>query len=120
MRRVLAQMERGQTMVRDVETLSSSALGALDQIVESTASSLGRAQRIAEVSGEQQAEFGRLRERMARIADISRLNRDGAQSVTASATQQATALAELEGATSELRSVARTLGELTRRLTSAG
>ena len=57
---------------------------------------------------------------MARIADISQRNRSGAESVAASARDQATAMRELEGATSELRSVALYLGDLTRRLTSVG
>ncbi|HKG94136.1 MAG TPA: methyl-accepting chemotaxis protein [Gemmatimonadaceae bacterium] len=118
MRRVGTQMARGQGMVGDVETLSESALRALDMIVDSTASSFERARRIAHISREQESEFNRLRERVARIAEISRRNRAGAESVSTSAKEQAAALRELEGATSELRSVAVYLGDLTRRLTS--
>jgi methyl-accepting chemotaxis protein len=118
MRRVAMQMERGQNMVSDVETLSERALRALDMIVESTAASHAGAQRIAHISRDQEAEFGRLRERVARIADISRRNRTGAENVSSSAKDQATALRELEGATSELRNVAVYLGDLTRRITS--
>jgi methyl-accepting chemotaxis protein len=118
MRRVAEQMERGQGMVSDVESLSSAALGALDLIVESTAASFTRAERIALVSRDQEAEFARLRERVARIADISTRNRAGAEHVTTSALEQANALRELEGATHELRSVAIYLGDLTRRITS--
>ncbi|HUF27231.1 MAG TPA: methyl-accepting chemotaxis protein [Gemmatimonadaceae bacterium] len=118
MRRIGGQMARGQTIVSDVETLSESALGALDQIVESTAATYSRAQRIASTSREQEIEFGRLRERVARIAEISQRNREGAENVTSSAKEQATALRELEGATHELRSVAVYLSELTRRITS--
>ena len=118
MRRVGTQMSRGQGLVGDVETLSESALRALDMIVESTASSFERARRIAHISRDQEAEFNRLRERVARIAEISRRNRSGAESVSTSAREQAAALRELEGATSELRSVAVYLGDLTRRLTS--
>jgi methyl-accepting chemotaxis protein len=118
MRRVAAQMERGQDMVRDVETLSESALGALDRIVETMAQSHGRAQGIAAVSRDQETSFGQLRERVARIAEISRRNRVGAESVASSARDQATALRELEGATHELRSLAMYLSDLTRRITS--
>ncbi|HET7458118.1 MAG TPA: methyl-accepting chemotaxis protein, partial [Gemmatimonadaceae bacterium] len=118
MRRVATQMERGEGMVSDVESLSSAALGALDLIVETTASSFTRAERIALVSRDQEAEFGRLRERVARIADISTRNRAGAENVASSANAQATALRELEGATDELRGVAVYLGDLTRRITS--
>ena len=118
MRRIASQMDRGQLMVRDVETLSASALGALDSIVTSTASSFSHAQRIATTSRDQEIEFGKLRERVARIAEISNRNRQGTEEVLASAKQQATALRGLEGATHELRSVAVYLGELTRRITS--
>ena len=118
MRRVGQQMSRGQGLVGDVETLSAAALAALDEIVETTASSLEHAERIAGVSREQEAEFGRLRERVARIAEISHRNYDGAAQVTDSARQQAAALRELEGATRELRAVAVRLGELAHRITS--
>ena len=118
MRRVAMQMDRGEGMVSDVESLSERALGALDMIVESTATSSARSQHIAHVSRDQQAEFGRLRERVVRIADISQRNRSGAEAVASAAREQAHALRELEGATSELRSVAQYLGELTRRLTN--
>ncbi|HWJ22405.1 MAG TPA: methyl-accepting chemotaxis protein [Gemmatimonadaceae bacterium] len=118
MRRVALQMERGQGMVGDVESLSEAALGALDLIVESTAASFTRAERIALVSREQESEFARLRERVSRIADISSRNRAGAAHVTTTALEQANSLRELEGATHELRSVAVYLGDLTRRITS--
>jgi methyl-accepting chemotaxis protein len=118
MRRVGQQMGRGQGLVGDVETLSAAALAALDQIVETTAASLEHAERIAGVSKEQEVEFGRLRERVARIAEISHRNYDGAAHVTDSARQQAAALRELEGATRELHAVAIRLGELAHRITS--
>jgi methyl-accepting chemotaxis protein len=111
-------MGRGQGLVVDVEALSGAALAALDQIVTSTEESLAHAERIARVSRNQEAEFGRLQERVARIAEISVRNRDGAEHVTSSARQQAGALRELEGATAELRSVSLHLGALARRITS--
>lgn len=119
MRRVALQMGRGQGLVSDVEVLSGSALAALDEIVTSTGESLAHAERIARVSREQETEFGRLREGVARIAEISVRNRDGAEHVTSAARQQAGALAELEGATEELRAVSVHLGGLARRITSA-
>ena len=118
MRRVAFQMSRGETIVQDVETLSEQARQALDLIVEATESSAEGAQRIAFTSRDQEIEFARLRERVKRIATISARNRDGAEQVTRSARDQATALRELEGATQELRNVATYLGELTRRITS--
>jgi len=118
MRRVALQMSRGEAVVQDVETLSEQARGALDMIVEATASAATGAQRIAMTSREQELEFSKLSDRVRRIAQISWRNRDGAEQVTASARDQATALRELEGATQELRAVAIYLEDLTRRITS--
>jgi hypothetical protein len=59
---------------------------------------------------------GRLNERVARIVEISRRNRGGAENVTRSAADQAQALRELEGAAHELREVAADLSDLTRRI----
>jgi methyl-accepting chemotaxis protein len=115
---VALQMSRGEAVVQDVETLSEQARGALDMIVEATASAATGAQRIAMTSREQELEFSKLSDRVRRIAQISWRNRDGAEQVTASARDQATALRELEGATQELRSVAIYLEDLTRRITS--
>ena len=118
MRRAAQQMDRGEALVGDVESLSSAALQALDLIVDTTATSHASARRIALTSRDQESEFGRLRERVARIAEISLRNRSGAEIVTSSAKEQAAALRELEGATAELRKVAVYLGDLTRRITS--
>jgi methyl-accepting chemotaxis protein len=119
MRRVSEQMARGRAIVSDAESLSESALGALDVIVKSTATSAEHAQRIARVSREQEQECARLRERVARIAGIATTNHAGAESVAASARNQAAALVELEGATRELRGVATYLGDLAHRITGA-
>ena len=118
MRRAASQMQRGQSIVSDVETLSESARQALDQIVEATATAAKGAQRIAMTSRDQELEFSRLRDRVMRVAEISRRNRAGAEDVTSSAKDQAAALRELEGAAHELRSVAVYLSDLTHRITS--
>ena len=116
MRQVASQVGRGQTMMSDVESLSESARTALDEIVEATAASLSWGQRIADTSRAQELEVGRLGDRVARIAEISRRNREGAENVTRSAADQAQALRELEGAAHELREVAAALSDLTRRI----
>jgi methyl-accepting chemotaxis protein len=118
MRKVAAKVKDGESIVSDVETLSEAALAALDQIVMTTALSSDRAGRIATVSRDQEAQFQKLRDGVERVTEISARNREGAVAVTNSATQQATALRELEGATHELREVAVYLNDLTRRLTS--
>jgi methyl-accepting chemotaxis protein len=120
MRRVAFQMQRGETIVQDVETLSGQAREALDLIVEATASAATGAQRIALTSREQELAFSSLSDRVRRISTIAGRNREGAEQVTQTAREQAEALRELEGATQELRSVANSLNELTRRITSVG
>jgi methyl-accepting chemotaxis protein len=116
MREVASQVTRGQTMMSDVESLSESARLALDEIVDATAASLSWSQRIADTSRTQESEVGRLSERVERIVEISRRNREGAENVTRSAVDQARALRELEGAARELREVAADLSDLTRRI----
>jgi methyl-accepting chemotaxis protein len=118
MRKVATRVRDGEAIVSDVGSLSEAALAALDQIVETTAAGSSRAGRIATVSREQEAEFDRLRDRVARVAQISSQNREGAEAVSEAATQQAGALRELEGATQELRDVAVYLSDLTQKLTS--
>ena len=118
MKAVAAQMEAGREMVRDVGGLSATARGALDAIVKSTAVGADRAHRIARTSREQEAEFRHLRERVARVAEISVRNRGGAEHVASAAADQAVALRELEGATHALRGVAANLGDLARKLAS--
>ena len=120
MRRVAFQMSRGETIVQDVEALSEQARHALDLIVDATASAATGAQRIALTSREQELAFASLSDRVRRISAIASRNREGAEQVTQSARDQAAALRELEGATEELRGVATSLNELTRRITSVG
>jgi len=118
MRRVGEQMASGQALVADVEQLSGSSSGALDQIVQSTAQSAQRAQRIAGTSEEQQREFSVLLDRVARVSEIAGKNRIGAEQVASAASGQAAALRELEGAIHGLREVVTSLNELARRITN--
>jgi methyl-accepting chemotaxis protein len=120
MRRVAQQMGRGQLIVSDVETLSERAREALVLIVEATAAAAAGAQRIAATSRDQEAQFGKLRERVNRIAEIARRNRASAEDATSTADGQATALRELEGAIGELRGVVVSLSDLTTRITRVG
>jgi methyl-accepting chemotaxis protein len=116
MHRAGRQMDRGRDMVADVETLSGSALSALDKILDASRSAATWSRRIAEVSRAQESDVGNVRERVERIAEISRRNREGAEQVSTTAEQQARALAELEGAARELRELAVYLGDLARGL----
>lgn len=120
MDRALRQMERGRSLVSDVETLSGSARDALAEILDSSRSAATWARRIAEVSRAQEDNVGGVRERVERIAEISGKNREGAAQVAGTAELQARALHELEGATRELRELSSYLGELARRLTRLG
>ncbi len=120
MERAARQMDRGRDMVADVEGLSGSAMQALMTIVEASQSAATWARQIAEVSRGQEEQVGAMRERVERIAEISRRNRLGTDQVSRSADDQARALAELEGAGRELRELASYLAELARRLTRLG
>jgi methyl-accepting chemotaxis protein len=117
MEHAVRQMDRGHDLVADVETLSASAMRALESILTASQSAATWARRIAEVSQQQEVQVGDMRERAERIAEISRENRMGSDSVNQSVEDQARALQELERAASELRSLASYLGDLTRRLT---
>jgi len=119
MRRVALQMGRGESIVADIESLSSRAREALGLIVEATATASSSAATIAATAREQGAAFAGLRERVNRVADIARRNRSSAELVSRSASDQATALRELEGAIHELREVVAILRELTSRITEA-
>ena len=77
-----------------------------------------RTARIAGSSDDQGIEVTRLRERMARLEEISQRNRAGAEHVAGQASEQAAALRELEGATTVLREIVSELSDLTRRITS--
>ncbi len=120
MRMVAEQMASGQALVADVEQLSEASRGALEQIVQATAQSSARSQRIAGTSQEQQQSFSVLQDRVARVAEISGRNRIGAEQVSSSAIDQAAALRELEGAIHGLREVVTNLNDLARRITNVG
>lgn len=120
MQQVAQRISHGQSIVSDVGTLSAQARQALDLIVEATAAAATGAQQIAATSRNQEQEFGKLRDRVARIAEISGRNREGAEHVASSAREQASALRELEGATHQLRDVAVNLSDLTQRITALG
>jgi len=118
MRSVSQQMSSGQALVSDVEQLSESSRGALEQIVQSTAQSAQSAHRIAVTSSEQQDEFTVLLDGVARVSEIAGRNRAGAEEVTATAVDQAQALRGLEGAINALRDVVTILNDLAHRLTT--
>jgi len=120
MERATRQMDRGRSLVADVETLSESARDAMAQVVDSSRAAATWAKRIAEVSRSQEEEVGGVRERIARIAEISGRNREGAAQLADTAHSQARSLHEVEGATRELRELATYLAELARRLTRMG
>jgi methyl-accepting chemotaxis protein len=117
MERAGRQMDRGRTLVADVESLSGSAHSALAEILEANGAAASIIRQIAEVSRVQEREVGSVRTRVERIADISRTNRDGASQVAHAAESQARALVELETATRDLRELAASLGALARQLT---
>ncbi len=117
MRRIGQQMSRGQRIVADIETLSERARAALGEIVTATADAAEGSERIAAIAREQDAQFAKLLERVARLTEISRRNRGAARHAASAARDQASALRELEGVIHELRAVVSSLQELTERIT---
>lgn len=119
MRDTAALMERGEALVGDAEVLSGGAREALGSIVSATAGAAGQAARIAGAADDQGLDVARLRERMNRVAEIASRNRVGAQRVAVAAADQASALRELEQATTVLHEVVRELSGLAHRITGA-
>ena len=119
MRETAALMGRGESLVDDAETLSGGSREALGNIVSATGGAAAQAARIAAAADDQGVEVARLRERMSRVAEIAARNRSGAVQVVAASVDQATALREMEAATTVLKQVATELGELTRRITNS-
>lgn len=118
MRRVAEQMASGEALVADVEQLSSGSSVALEKIVSGTARSADRAQRIVGTAEAQQSEFAVLLDRVARVSEIAERNRVGAEQVTATAVDQASAVRELAGAVQGLREVVTILNDLAQRITT--
>ncbi len=117
MERATQQMERGQTLVRDVGSLSGSAQNALVQILDASDDAAAWLRRIAEVARGQEHEVDGMRDRAVRLAEISSSNKSGALEVAKAAASQASALAALEEASHDLRDLATSLGLLARKLT---
>ena len=118
MRETAAQMGRGEALVRDAETLAGGAREALGLIVSATGGAATQAARIAGSSDDQGTEVERLRERMDRLGEIVQRNRHGVDQMAHAASGQASALRELERATTVLRDIVNELSDLTRRITS--
>jgi len=112
-------MGRGEALVDDAEVLSGGSREALGSIVSATGGAAAQAARIASAADDQGVEVARLRERMGHVVEIAARNRSGAEQVAAAAGDQASALREMEEATTVLKQVVNELTELTRRITNA-
>ncbi len=120
LRQVVEQMKRGQSAVGGVEEISTQGLEALDAIVSATLDAAEHARRIAATAESQDHVFGRLRERMDTIAEISSQNRQDADGILTSTTEVERGVDELRHASQELDSIATMLADVTKRFTSAG
>jgi len=118
LREVVEQMNRGQSAVGGVEEVSTQGLEALDAIVSATLDAAEHAHRIAATAESQENVFGRLRDRMDTIAEISSQNRQDADGILASARDVEKGVDELRNASQELDSIANRLADATRRFTS--
>jgi methyl-accepting chemotaxis protein len=118
MRATAQAMQRGERAVHDAESRSDASRDALGRIVEGTGSAATSASRIASSADDQHAEVARVQQQLAKLEELVARNRDQLASVADSAVAQATALRDLERATSALKDVVATLSDLTRRVTS--
>jgi methyl-accepting chemotaxis protein len=118
LREVVEQMNRGQSAVGGVEEISTQGLEALDTIVSATLDAAEHAHRIAATAESQETVFGRLRDRMDTIAEISSQNRLDADGILSSAREVEKGVDELRTASQELDSIAARLTDATRRFTS--
>jgi methyl-accepting chemotaxis protein len=118
LREVVEQMNRGQSAVGGVEEISTQGLEALDAIVSATLDAAEHARRIAATAESQENVFGRLRDRMDTIAEISSQNRQDADGILASAREVEKGVDDLRTASQELDSIANRLADATRRFTS--
>jgi methyl-accepting chemotaxis protein len=119
LREVVTQMKRGQSAVGGVEEISTQGLEALDAIVFSTLDAAEHARRIAATAESQDNVFGRLRDRMDAIAEISSQNRQDANGILEAARGVENGVNELRQASQELDSIATMLADATRRFTSS-
>ncbi|MEX2181043.1 MAG: methyl-accepting chemotaxis protein [Gemmatimonadaceae bacterium] len=118
MRQTAQLMSRGEALVQDAESRSTGSREALGRIVTGTSGAAVQAARIASSADDQGVEVERMRERLSRLEEIVQRNGTRLLEVATSASEQATALRDLERATTALRDVVGALSELTRRVTS--
>lgn len=115
---VVDQMERGQQAVGGVEELSTEGLKTLDSIVTETRDATEHARQIAETAESQHAAFGRLRQRMDDVAEISSQNRHDANGILDRAQEVEAGVDDMRRATHELNAIATMLADVTRRITA--
>jgi methyl-accepting chemotaxis protein len=118
MRQASQAMARGEALVRDAGERSGNSREALGRIVAGTSAAAVTAARIASSSDDHGTEVARMRERLQRLEEIVGRNRAELASVSDTAAAQASALRDLERATTALTDVVASLAVLTRRVTS--
>lgn len=108
------QMRVGESVVADVEVVSSAAAGAFEAIVGATGDAGRHARRVAEMASTQEDSFRTLNERIQRVAESSRRLRDDTRQLSSSAAEAALGQAELEQTTRALSEMATELQALAR------
>ncbi len=120
MERVTTQMDRGQSVVADVEELSSNAARALDAITAATGEAGGHAGRIAGTAAAQVTDFERLAARIGEVAAVSRRARSETDALAEQAQLAARGQADLERTIAELGDVAMELQAIARHFVASG
>ncbi len=109
-----SQMRIGETVVADVEEVSGAAAAAFEAIVGATDEAGTHARRVAEMAATQELAFGKLSERIQRVAGVARKMGSDTRMLETQADQAARSQAELERAIRELGDVATELQSLAR------
>ncbi len=117
---VSAQMRVGESVVADVEDVSTVAMRAFEEIVGATDQAGTHARDVAEMAASQEKAFATLSDRIQRVADVSRRMASDTQALGAQAEEAARGQDDIERAIRELSDVAAELQTLARHFAVGG
>jgi methyl-accepting chemotaxis protein len=117
---VSTQMRVGESVVADVEEVSTTAMRAFEEIVGATDEAGTHARQVAEMAAYQEQAFDTLSDRIQRVADVSRRMASDTQALGQQADEAARGQADVERAIRELSDVAAELQTLARHFAIGG
>jgi len=117
---VSTQMRVGESVVADVEEVSTTAMRAFEEIVGATDEAGTHARQVAEMAAYQEQAFDTLSDRIQRVADVSRRMASDTHALGQQAEEAARGQADIERAIRELSDVAAELQTLARHFAVGG